>query len=394
MTDRQKRAWNRALRPDTIAFFVVIIAVAGALLITLAVVAGRSKGVRTAATKFQFSTATERSLDAALDKWMSTSGAPGAVVGIWAPGKGTWVRARGVADIKTHEPMAEGDEVRIASVTKSFVGTVVLQLADEKKLSLDDTLDKYVPSVPNGGAITIRQMLNQTSGVFDFLNDPVFQQAAAQNPLMKWKPSDLLASALDNKPAFAPGTGWGYSNSNFVLLGMIVEKVTGQTIGREITRRVITPLRLTRTSYPSGPELPGRYSNGYEPVTGGLVEASAIDPSVGGASSAMISDLEDLKTWSEALGTGALISEQAQKDRLTTVPTDRADTRYGLALMKVGDWIGHEGNAYGYSTAVFYNPLRRTSIVVIMNSETAGQPLATSAFKQFAGIVFPGSVPQ
>jgi len=390
-----KRVWNKALRTDTIALIVVVIALVAALSISLAVMSSHETRTRTVTTPREqsFGAATVKALEGALDKVMKDGNIPGAVVGIWVPGKGVWVRARGVADTKTNEPMSTADHARIASVTKSFVATLVLQLADAKLLSLDDTLDKFVPSVPNASGITVRQLLNHTSGLYDFVQDDVFNAAADNNPLENWKPDQLLSSSVLHEPYFAPGTGYHYSNTNYVLLGMIAEKVTGHSVGAEIKRRILKPLGLANTSFPTTSALPSPASRGYAEKYGKLTDVTEVSPSMGWASSAMISDLADLKAWSSALADGSLLSEQARQEMTAFIPTDMPNVSYGLGLMKWGNFVGHEGNAFGFSTAVFHLPSSDATIVVILNHEQTDEVSASGAFIQFAKILFPDQVP-
>jgi D-alanyl-D-alanine carboxypeptidase len=391
-----KRAWNRALRSDTLALIIVVIAMVAALSVSFAVMASHSSKTRTVTNPREktFDAATERSLDAALDKFMKDADVPGAVVGIWVPGKGAYVRARGVSDLKTSQPMSTSDHMRIASVTKSFVATLVLQLADAKMLSLDDALDKYVPSVPNASAITVRELLNHTSGLFDFVADPVFNAAADNNPLEKWKPDQLLSSSVLHEPYFAPGTGYHYSNTNYVLLGMIVEKVTGHKIGEELDRRILKPLGLSNTSLSTRPALPSPSSRGYAERYGTLSDVSEMDPSMGWASSAMVSDLANLKVWSAALADGSLLSEKARQEMTTFVATDMPNVSYGLGIMKWGNFLGHEGNAFGFSTALFHLPSSKATFVVLLNREKSESASASGVFIKFAKILFPDQVPQ
>jgi D-alanyl-D-alanine carboxypeptidase len=389
----QKRAWNKALRTDAIAVVVVVFALISAFVISLVLLAAKDKTSSKSAAGPRFPAGMEKNLETTLDKVMAESDVPGAIVGIWAPGRGTWVRARGVADIKNNQPMDVADHVRIASITKTFVATVVLQLVDSKRLSLDDTLDKFAPNVPNASSITVRELLNQTSGLYDFLEDSVFQRASLENPLAKLMPDQLLSSSVLHQPYFAPGTGYHYSNTNYVLLGMIIEKVTGHKVGAEIEQRILQPMKLKNTSFPVTPQIPGPASRGYSDSNGSLTDVSDIDPSMGWASSAMISDLEDLKTWAGELATGGLVSEEAQKERMTFRATDTPPLEYGLGLMKWGEFIGHEGNAFGYSTTMFYLPSQKATIVVILNEEPDNEMSATAAFIKFAKLIFPEQTP-
>ena len=183
-----------------------------------------------------FSQERQDQLDQVVTGYMRERHLPGAVVGAWVPGEGTYVSARGYSNLETGEAMSEDDKFEIGSVTKSFVGTVALQLVDEGKLELDDRLSEYIDTVPNGDNITIRQLLDMTSGLFNYLDDVNLEAEAAADPLKKWPPEELVRVAVSHQPYFAPGEGWFYSNTNTILVGMIIERVTGNDLEDEVRR--------------------------------------------------------------------------------------------------------------------------------------------------------------
>ena len=156
---------------------------------------------------------------------------PGVNVGIWIPGRGTWVRSFGKADLATGAPMEIADHLRIASVTKTFTATAILQLVDAGKLSLDDTLSTFIEGIPNGDRITIRNLLGMTSGIYDFPADEQFMKDIAADPLMAFSADDVIAILRRNKPNFEPGAEVVYCDTNFIVLGVILEKVSGRQAG-------------------------------------------------------------------------------------------------------------------------------------------------------------------
>jgi D-alanyl-D-alanine carboxypeptidase len=166
---------------------------------------------------------------------MAATMTPGALVGVWYPGQGTWTKAAGIGDLATGAPVTLGDHVRIASNTKTFVGVVVLQLVDEGEIGLDDPLERYVPGIPNGDEITIRQVLGMTAGVYNFVRDPRIAEGYAADPLLPFTPEDALEIIRDSSPDYAPGTSVQYSDSNYILLGFVVEAVTGRPLGQRST---------------------------------------------------------------------------------------------------------------------------------------------------------------
>ncbi|RPE43900.1 D-alanyl-D-alanine carboxypeptidase [Streptomyces sp. Ag109_O5-1] len=174
---------------------------------------------------------------------------------------GTWSTTAGVGNTRTGAPRSPDDRFRVGSITKTFVATVLLQLEAEGRLSLDDTVDKWLPGVVTGNGndgrrITVRRLLNHTSGIFNYTADDDFGRTYfLADGFFKHRydtltPAALVAIAMKHKPAFAPGTSWAYSNTNYVLAGMVIKAVTGRSYAEEITNRLIRPLRLTGTSLP------------------------------------------------------------------------------------------------------------------------------------------------
>ena len=208
--------------------------------------------------------APEDALTAALDQSFAESGAPGVVAAVQTPDY-TWIRALGVADRTSEEPMTPDVYHRIGSVNKTFTGTLLLQAEAEGLLSLDDTIDRYVDGVPNGDKITLRQMADHTSGVADYSQTEQFDDELASDPYQVWEPEQLVQIGLKDSPLFDPGTEWQYSNTNYILLGLVLEQVTGETIGQLYRERIIEPLGLQDTSFPdlADSSLPDPHAQGY-----------------------------------------------------------------------------------------------------------------------------------
>ena len=170
--------------------------------------------------------ALQNKLQAAFEKSFRDSGAPGAIVAVRTP-EGTWVSARGVADLSSGEPMKPEMYHRIGSVTKTFTVTLLLQAEAQGLLSLDDTIDQYVKGVPNGDEITLRQMANMTSGIADYTGNEQFLDEVFSDPERVWTPQELVRIGIEDSPMFDPGTAWFYSNTNYVLLGLVLEQEGG-----------------------------------------------------------------------------------------------------------------------------------------------------------------------
>jgi CubicO group peptidase (beta-lactamase class C family) len=192
-----------------------------------------------------------------LARGLVAAGAPGAVVFVRTP-SGVRSATSGFASLQPRIRMQAGDRYRIASVTKPFVATVVLQLVSEGRLSLEDSVERRLPGlVPNGAAITVRELLNHTSGLFNYTDDEVWLNAILLDPGRHWSPRELVRVAVSHPPYFAPGTNWAYSNTNYVLLGLIIEAVTGRKLDQELSERLFGPLALRSTSFPTAIAIEG-----------------------------------------------------------------------------------------------------------------------------------------
>jgi D-alanyl-D-alanine carboxypeptidase len=262
----------------------------------------------------QFSPATVAALTAIVKQGMTSSATPGMAVGIWVPGRGTYIRSFGTDNLKTGSPFRVADHVRIASISKTFTATAILQLVDRQRLKLSDHLWRFVKGIPNGKRITVRELLNMTSGVYDFTNDTSFLARYQANPQMAFSTKAFLTIIHRHHPSFAPGSGVEYSDSNYYLLGLIVQKVSNRSLAQVIQTRVLDPLHLRQSSYPSTPHIPRPFSHGYfsETAMSPLRDVTLSNPAAGFGAGAMTSTLGDLKLWAKALATGTLLSRSTQ----------------------------------------------------------------------------------
>jgi len=328
-----------------------------------------------------------RELRPLLEAKMKQNGTPGAVVLVDVPGKGTWETSIGVADLSTRAPMDTSSFTRIGSVTKTFTAETILRLADEGKLSLDDLVSKYQPevlAVAGGGAehITIRELLNMSSGFFDFQEDDAFIKLGTDRPDMVFDPTDVIAVAMKHPLYFPPGTGFHYSNTNTVLLGLIIQQVAGQTVADAFQQQLFGPLGMTQTSFPdrTSSAIPDPHARGYYYATdqqtaavGTPADETTWNPSWGWTAGAGISTVHDLGVWARALGTGQLLSPAmfAQQTQFIAVPGSTA--RYGLGMFDFDGYFGHNGSLPGYTTFVAFQPQSHRTIVVITNLTTTGR---------------------
>jgi D-alanyl-D-alanine carboxypeptidase len=311
-------------------------------------------------------------LDAAVEQAMTTASVPGAIVGLWGP-QGDYVRTFGVADTSTGAPMEADFYHRIGSVTKTFTVTGVLQLADQGKLGLDDPIADFVDGVPQGDRITLRQLARMQSGLFNYSASSAFQQALFADPNHVFTPRELIDFAFAQPNTFAPGEGFQYCNTNTVLLGLVVEKVSGQPLHDYVRDHIVTPLGLSHTVFPTDNAFPEPHAQGYTVQTADGTETIATDwdPSWAWAAGAMTSTLDDMRTWARALATGELLTPEMQTQRLQTVgsPGMPPQDGYGLGIFNLGGWIGHNGSLPGYQTVVVFLPERQTTMVIFINTD-------------------------
>ena len=311
------------------------------------------------------------------------AGAPGAIVVVRTP-SGIREAAAGLADRRPAERMRATYRFRIGSVTKTFVATVVLQLEAEGRLRLGDSVERWLPGlVPNGGSITLRQLLNHTSGLVSFTDDEDFEKGLIADPGRSRSPREVLSFAFSHAARFAPGTDWWYSNTNYVVLGLVVEAVTSSTLEQQLEQRILMPLKLEATSFPTDTAFEGPFVHGYVgphpglPIPKGtLVDVSSIlNPSFAWGMGNMVSNAPDLTRFFAALLTGRLLPTRQLAEMKTG---SSANAVYGLGLrttyMACGTAVGHEGDIAGYRTTVWAKPSGRRVAVAMVNIDDTHVP--------------------
>ncbi|MFI8910528.1 serine hydrolase domain-containing protein [Streptomyces sp. NPDC053513] len=335
-------------------------------------------------------------LDRAVEDVRKQAGIPGVAVGLWMPGRGSYVHATGVADKVTGEPMTTDGFVRIGSETKTFTVTALLKLVDDHRIRLDDPVSRYIHGVPNGHRITLRHLAEMRSGLFPYTSDPDFIHDLLSDPQRSFTPEEALAYGFRHKNTFAPGAKFEYSNSNLVLLGLVVEKVSGRPLTAFLRERVLRPARLRHTFLPHGPEFPEPHPRGYtnQTLSGAVVDSTDWNPSWAWAAGAMISDMHDLRRWAKILATGELLSPGTQAQRLRTLPTGHPGLGYGLGIFDANGWIGHNGSIPGYETVTVYLPERDATLVIMINTDSLsqGQEPSTPLARAITSIVTPDHV--
>ncbi len=286
-----------------------------------------------------------------------------------------WRGTSGVAEVGTTREVPVDGRFRAGSVTKTFIATVVLQLVDEGELRLEDTVEKWLPGVvPNGDNITIRQLLNHTSGLYDF-KDTLTPPEILAGRWKTWTATEMLERALAEPPTVEPpGKAFDYSNTNYILLGEIIEKATGESYGDEVKRRLIKPLRLTGTEMPgTSPRIRGPHPHGYFPTEDGLLDFTEMNPSIFGAGGELISTTTDLNRFFAALLGGKLLPANLLAEMKKPAVEGRA---YGLGLAwrdtPCGIVYGNDGDSLTYQTWSFSTPDLRHQVSVALTPNFTG----------------------
>lgn len=351
--------------------------IAGALAATLAVGMAAACGAPSAAAESAQTTGADIVRTAALNRVvpaaMRQAKVPGAIVGVWQEGRRPYLQAFGVANTKTREPMRTDFNMRVGSLTKSFTVQAILQLVQDGKVGLDDPIGKYVRGVPRGRVITLRQLAAMRSGLYNYLAD--LDPNLYKDPQRAWTPQELLDVSFSKPLLFQPGTQFDYSNTNTVLLGLVVEKASGIPLHRYIRERITEPLGLRHTLLPTGAgALPSPHPRGYANSTPGkVVDATDWNVSFAWAAGGMISNLRDIGVWTRALAKGRLITPalQCERERFLLAEAEGHNAKYGLALeLQSGVWKGHNGNISGFMTYPYYLPEERMTVVMLINAST------------------------
>jgi D-alanyl-D-alanine carboxypeptidase len=306
----------------------------------------------------------DSTLQAVLDQQSQSYAGVGAAMAVTLGDYGTWVGATGLSDLATSAPMQPDDVFCIASITKTFVAATVLQLAEEGVLSLDDPIERWLPGMVSGGSeISIRMLLNHTSGLYDTDADSELHALVAEDPSRTWDPEVLVAMAVAHPPHSAPGEEYWYSNTNFIVAGLIAQEATGTGIAPQIRARFLGPLGLTNTFF--AVEEPGAHLplHGHDSSLNAIT-ASTAELSSMWAAGAMVSCASDLVRWADALYGGQVLQPESRAAMFGDL--------LGLQVlpgMPLGAMYGHPGHTPGYLTYMYHVPERGLSVVLLANSD-------------------------
>ncbi|HSE31668.1 MAG TPA: serine hydrolase domain-containing protein [Pyrinomonadaceae bacterium] len=352
---------------------------------------------RTQTTGFSSTTKLKAALQLKLDEWHKMGNFPGATLGVALANGESFGLAVGVADRDLKAPMKPDSRMLAGSVGKTFAAATALRLIKQGKIRLDDKVETYLgrepwfSRLPNAKAITVRQLMNHTSGLVRYEFKEQFTKDLTANPGKTWKPEELVAYLLDEKPPFEAGKGWEYSDTNYIVLGMIIEKVTGRKFYDEANRRLVKPLKLNDTIPQDGPRLKGVVQGyaGSNNAFGGkdaMIQGGTftINPQFEWTGGGYASTSADLARWAKMIYEGKAFSSDLLPQVLDGVaaPMLGRETKYGLGVIirntSLGTTYGHSGFFPGYMTDMMYFPKQRVAVAVQVNTSVGrdlGKPL-------------------
>lgn len=300
-----------------------------------------------------------------------------------------WLYTAGYSDIPNKLPMDASHTFRIGSNTKTMTGTVLLQLVDEERLALNDKLSKFYPEYPKADSITIAMLCNMTSGISNYTDNLVWQNTLISNPTKVWTPQEIVDLGFSEDFYFSPGSGMHYSNTNTFILGMLIERLTGNSLQSEIENRILKPLNLNNTGFlTSGLNLPGVHGRGY--YAGEYAEDEDLteyfDVSWGWAAGSAYSTPRELHKYVEVLVHGGLLSDSLQQRRCNDMIAATPTVGYGLCLLKRGSFYGHNGGLPGYTSSMYHSNDKNCTVIIYFNSQLELTP--DFLFARFMSILY------
>jgi D-alanyl-D-alanine carboxypeptidase len=279
-------------------------------------------------------------------------------------------------------PASPDMHLRVGGVTLTCVTTALLRLVDQGRLSLDDRLSKWYPDIPRADRITLRMLANCTAGIPDYVPVSAFNEMATNQPFREWTSDELIEMALTAPLPYEPGAGWNYSHTNFVIIGEILQRVTGKRMAEILKSEIWQPLGLTNTSFPLTPEMPVPTLHSYSSDRGVYENATFWNPSWTSFSGRMVSNLDDLGKIGRELGSGSLLSPEMHREQ--TRPTavglsgNAADAYYGLGVIVLNGWIAQNPRFGGYNLILAHLPSRKLTIALASTVGPESEDIAHS----------------
>jgi D-alanyl-D-alanine carboxypeptidase len=318
---------------------------------------------------------------------------------------GVWVNGRplvsgALGESQPGVPATRTDQFRIGNTTESFTTTLLLQLVDQGRVSLDDPLSKWFPRLPHANQVTVGMLARSTSGYADYVTTNRFVKSFDADPFQKWRVSELLKLAFSRRALFAPGTSWAFSDTNFVLLGEILRRVGGMPVDQLLRRRILSKLDLRHTAMRFNSYIPAPVMHGYTSERGLYEDSSSWSPTWAVYTGNMTSTLGDMGRWARALGTGSLLSPKSHALQIGPQNVGlgplTASRYYAMGFGVSNGWIATNPQLMGYNGVVSYLPSKKIAVVVFTTQGLKGNPSAAYAsaiYNRIGALLVPAQPP-
>jgi D-alanyl-D-alanine carboxypeptidase len=341
---------------------------------------------------------TIQQLQDAVTAAMTATGSSGAIVGVWAPWSGTWVAGLGTETPGGSDPVSADDVFRAGQVTRAMTCDVLYRVAADGTVGLDDSVSQWVSGVPDLTGVTLRQLCDSTSGIGSYTG--VLQNQFLTNPARVWNPRELASFGLGQPRSAEPGASWRESDAGYLLLGLALERATGKSAAELLRQHVFDPLDLTVTTLPGGqaakPSTTGASLEGYHSLRGGdgvmnctaPLDITTLSASTGFTDSGVVTDIDDLGRYAQALAAGSLLPEGTDRLADARPPRDGAPSWFttGGGVYRAGSLVGQYGAVPGYLTAAFADPASGLTVAVVLNNSAAGGGVAAALGWELAAI--------
>jgi D-alanyl-D-alanine carboxypeptidase len=330
---------------------------------------------------------------------LEQSGVPGAIVGIWQPGRPDYLHAFGEADIAKMEPMSTRFSIPIGNVTTSFTSRIILELAKTHKIQLDAPVSQYLRGVPNGQEIRVADLLQMRSGLFDYTRDATFIRDSRAHPEAPMSPDQLLKNSFTHPLLFKPGTRFDYSATNTILLGLIIEKVTGQPLATVVKEQILRTNKLANTQFVHDSTDIHLQVRGYSSSENSQKKEPVVwNPSQTWASGAMMATASNLARWAkinaDLKSFSSVIAEYKLRPHI--LPGRDTSESYHLGSFESNGWIGNDSRFSGFECVAIYSPRQKKTIVLLLNSDATkdGVPVATMLAHKLSRFISPKDIYQ